>query len=314
MSRRKVTMLEAFQDSARTSEDRRDASLRRSTAAPDRSKSAPSGDGSPELGADAPAQEPSMSPGPFAPARSVHDGPAIVPVDEARPGSAAGAAAGKAGRPGEAGAEGASTVTLPISRFGFLTLQLLLLAGAFLLGRELEVRGLLAFEADAPDAASSAVLGSTSFAVPASAGVVRGPDARSEGITPEVPADTQAVTSAGSEADAGAPPSVNGADPDTAADLAFVDPAMSYTVLAITYSGTEANRALAWQTYDLLQAEGFPVVKPLERNARIFLFVGAAGAIADLGEVRDRLQKLRVGPRETPDFREAYVVNLDLYR
>ena len=117
-----------------------------------------------------------------------------------------------------------------------------------------------------------------------------------------------------SEADAGAPPSANGADPDTAADLAFVDPAMSYTVLAITYSGTEANRALAWQTYDLLQAEGFPVVKPLERNARIFLFVGAAGAIADLGEVRDRLQKLRVGPRETPDFREAYVVNLDLYR
>ena len=132
--------------------------------------------------------------------------------------------------------------------------------------------------------------------------------------TPEVPVDTQAVTSAGSEADAGAPPSANGADPDTAADLAFVDPAMSYTVLAITYSGTEANRALAWQTYDLLQAEGFPVVKPLERNARIFLFVGAAGAIADLGEVRDRLQKLRVGPRETPDFREAYVVNLDLYR
>jgi hypothetical protein len=86
---------------------------------------------------------------------------------------------------------------------------------------------------------------------------------------------------------------------------------MRFTVLAINYSQSPANEALAWNTYDLLMELGFPVVKPLSRRERIFLHVGAAASIDELSDLRDQLQNLRVGPRQTPDFRTAYVVNIN---
>ena len=309
MSRRKVTMLEAFQDSARTSQGRSEAELTRSS-----NRLAPARSAVDAPAEEAPVEPGPVGPGPVSPARSVHDGPAVVPVDEARKargGAADGAPAGQGG----ASPAGRGRTSLPMTPIGFVVLQALLLAGAFLVGREVEAGRFGLPGAEEPVGPSRAVLGAASFGVPES-----GREAPSSGVQMPPVEDEAASgpTSTPSSAAGAAAPAGTDApgpvDPDTAADVAFLDPAMRFTVLAITYSGTESNEALAWQTYDLLRSKGFPVVKPLERNARIFLFAGASASKADLEGLQDRLRKLKVGPRRTQDFRQAYVVNLKDYR
>ena len=333
MTRRKVTMLEAFQDSARTSQERRDAALSRNTEASNAEASRERTLGAEDrlLAEEAPA--PGVTP-------SVHDGPAIVPVDAA--GLGGGEAPAEAPSKAAARERGASKrpstdaspahLTLPFSVYGFVALQCLLLAGAFMLGRQFEVGAFGAAPAGVTTTAGEAELGVASFGLPdLGLSPRRGGGALTPGSaqTGEAPSSAATAAPAGPSQrgqSTGAPVAggrVNGAagtgepveaDPDTAADRAFLDPAMRFTVLAITYSGTPANEGLAWETYDLLAEHGFPVVKPLQRGARIFLHVGAAASISELEALRDRLQNLRVGPRQTPDFRKAYVVNLNRNR
>ena len=303
MTRRKVTMLEAFQDSARNSQERRDAALSRNQEASGAPES-----GTPPAPVDLPAP---------APALSVHDGPAIVPVDEASRGQkretaeAKRAAAKKAkkAKKAEASAEGAR-LTLPFSSYGFAALQVLLLVGAFLLGRQFEEHGFGLVSATGAESPGGDRLEAASFSLPGRAAssrqAVAGGAASAQDSERAAPADGD-----GTGSEEGAPVEVAHPDPDTAFDRAFWDPSMRFTVLAINYSSSPANEALAWDTYDLLMELGFPVVKPLSRRERIFLHVGAAASIDELSDLRDQLQNLRVGPRQTPDFRTAYVVNIN---
>ena len=305
MTRRKVTMLEAFQDSARASQERQDAALSRNQGA----------SGAPESSS-GPPPSPVDLPVP-APALSVHDGPAIVPVDEASRGAkqetaeAKRAAAKKAkkAKKAKAGAEGAR-LTLPFSSYGFAALQVLLLVGAFLLGRQFEEHGFGLVTTTGAESSDGDRLEVASFSLPGRSGTSR------QAVAGGVATAQDGVPAAGGDGDGTGPEEGASAeaahpDPDTAFDRAFWDPSMRFTVLAINYSRSPANEALAWDTYDLLMELGFPVVKPLSRGMRIFLHVGAAASIDELGDLRDQLQNLRVGPRQTPDFRTAYVVNIN---
>ncbi len=327
MTRRKVTMLEAFQDSARTSQERQDAALSRTQAA--------AGDGA--LGVDNPLAGDPLVGDPLAgegradprPAPSVHDGPAIVPVGES---SVGGSASG--GHPGvdsegiDAEGRAARTgLTLPFSGYGFAVLQVLLLVGAFLLGRQFEEHGFGLGASHSSEASGQARLEAASFGMPGRSLTSRqlsgAVDAGARAIQPE--RQTGAPGEAGTPGGGGSPegtqsdgvaavdtssPSAQ-PDPDTAADQAFWDPAMRFTVLAISYTRSPANEALAWETYDLLAELGFPVVKPSSGGIRIFLHVGAAASMDELADLRNELQNVRVGPRRTPDFRTAYVVNIN---
>ncbi len=299
MTRRKVTMLEAFQDSARTSQDRRDAALSRN-----------------EEAAGAPARAPGEPIAPSetrtpTPAPSVHDGPAIVPVGEASRGNKTeqpdpkGAAAKKVKKSADE-----TGLALPFSGFGFAALQVLLLVGAFLLGRQFEQHGFGLMPGAGAEASDSGGLQAASFGAPG-----RAIASRQDRAGLEVTPSSEALAAAGGVDPQGAEVKDEVqeamADPDTAFDRAFWDPAMRFTVLAINYSRNPANEALAWETYDLLMGLGFPVVKPQSRGMRIFLHVGAAASIDELADLRDQLQNLRVGPRQTPDFRTAYVVNIN---
>jgi hypothetical protein len=299
MTRRKVTMLEAFQDSARTSQERRDAALSRiqqATGGPGQDS------GTPAEPADLPAPTPALS---------VHDGPAIVPVDEASRGQKHEKAEAKraAAKKAKAGAEGAR-LTLPFSAFGFAALQVLLLVGAFILGRQFEEHGFGLVPTAGAESATGGRIEAASFGLPGRAATSR---QAVVGGAVTSPRDEPTATAAGDGAapQEGASAEVAPTDPDTEFDRAFWDPSMRFTVLAINYSQSPANEALAWNTYDLLMELGFPVVKPLSRRERIFLHVGAAASIDELSDLRDQLQNLRVGPRQTPDFRTAYVVNIN---
>ncbi|MGB0332779.1 MAG: hypothetical protein ACPGPE_13305 [Planctomycetota bacterium] len=299
MTRRKVTMLEAFQDSARTSQERRDAALSRNQQA----------SGSPGVDSGTPAS--TVGHRAPTPALSVHDGPAIVPVDEASRGQKHKKAEAKraAIKGAGAGAEGAR-LTLPFSASGFAALQILLLIGAFILGRQFEEHGFGRVPTAGAEAATGGRIEAASFGLPGRAATSR--QALVSGAVTS-PRDEPTTIAAGDGAapQEGPAGGVTPTDPDTEFDRAFWDPSMRFTVLAINYSQSPANEALAWDTYDLLMGLGFPVVKPLSRRERIFLHVGAAASIDELSDLRDQLQNLRVGPRRTPDFRTAYVVNIE---
>jgi hypothetical protein len=265
----------------------------------------------------------------------VHDGPAIVPVGEPSVGGSASGGHPEVGSEGGVGSggndaegrEARTGLTLPFSGYGFAVLQVLLLAGAFLLGRQFEQHGFGLGASHSSEATGQARLEAASFGMPGRSLTSRqlsgAGDAGARAIQPERQsgAPEETGTSAGegspegarSDGDTAVDTSSSSAqpDPDTAADQAFWDPAMRFTVLAISYTRSPANEALAWETYDLLAELGFPVVKPSSGGIRIFLHVGAAASMDELADLRNELQNVRVGPRRTPDFRTAYVVNIN---
>lgn len=211
--------------------------------------------------------------------------------------------------------EDESVFVLPMSARGFIGLQALLLACAFLLGWALGQRTAAPEDGGTPGGSSApartAASAPTDFsALRASAG--RGAaDAGPGSVAPQAPGAVE--PSAGPATGEGAAAAAAD-DGSTADDIAFRDPANRYTVLAITYISTETNIALAWETYDFLRAEGFPVVRPIERNARLHLLVGAAQSKPELDEIEAGLRSLRNGRNGSLEFRSAYKVNIDSYR
>ena len=111
-------------------------------------------------------------------------------------------------------------------------------------------------------------------------------------------------------------PSVEPAGPVlTQADRIFRSAEMKFTILAITYTRTEAHGQLAMETYDYLTDEGFPVIHPIEKGSRIFIFVGAAANLGELDGLTQELKELRSDRRsKIRPFRTAYPVNIDPYR
>lgn len=101
----------------------------------------------------------------------------------------------------------------------------------------------------------------------------------------------------------------------TVEDKAFRSAEMKFSIMAITYTRTEAHAKLAMETYDLLYDEGFPVIHPVSKGSRIFVFVGASRTKDELKGLTQELKELRTdSKRKLRPFRSAYLVNIDSYR
>jgi hypothetical protein len=101
----------------------------------------------------------------------------------------------------------------------------------------------------------------------------------------------------------------------TVEDQAFRSAEMKFSIMAITYTRTEAHAKLAMETYDLLYDEGFPVIHPISKGSRIFVFVGASKTKEELKGLTQELKELRTdSKRKLRPFRSAYLVNIDSYR
>ena len=102
-------------------------------------------------------------------------------------------------------------------------------------------------------------------------------------------------------------------DDYTAADQKFQDPGMKYTILARTSLNTPEQIGEVWEAYDQLRAEGLPVVRPIQRRGRIYVYVGASPELAPLKSMVRRLHELR-SPTGRHAFRSAYLVNIERTR
>jgi len=192
----------------------------------------------------------------------------------------------------EAVEAGEQTFEIPIGPKAFFLAQALALVIAFILGR---------FSVSPVRAGDQAA---TNGGAPAQRYDFGGERDSSE------PARTADQATAGAADASGQPATVTGL---TAADQAFLDPANRVTIQAITYPNTRLGEEKAFETYDFLKQQGFPVVTPRSRGSYLFVFVAAAPSQKDLAELRKSLQAA-----ETPDgrlsFKDAYIVNTSDYR
>ncbi|MEL6715349.1 MAG: hypothetical protein AAFP86_16340, partial [Planctomycetota bacterium] len=174
-------------------------------------------------------------------------------------------------------------------------------------------RGLARIELSAPPAGSGAADGQAGAArVPAPAGAAFSGSARAAGT-----GRSGSAAAGSAAAGAAAPdPAKPGAAAARAADAAFDDPHNRYSILAVTYAATRTNEKLAWEAFDQLAAAGLPVVSPVLDSAdrKIFLFVGAAEAEAQLRPLLNDVKAVETGPRRARDFMSAWVVLIDHYR
>ena len=179
---------------------------------------------------------------------------------------------------------------LPFSNIAFLFVQILLLAGAFALGR-------------------------LTGGVQASAGGEGGtePGAQPLSASSSAPAsdaggDAQAQTRREDDSQEESEPAAR-LDFATDADRAFEDPANKYTIQTIQYTNaaSELKRSFAYKTYDHLQERGLPVVRPWQRGNNIFIYVGAAPATKDLSDLLQRVRNTP-GPHGSDAFASALLV------
>lgn len=99
----------------------------------------------------------------------------------------------------------------------------------------------------------------------------------------------------------------------TPAQSRFLDPAMRFTVMAITYDDSPDNRELAKRASQTLAGEGLPALPPWGYEDRVFVFVGAAATTSELKEVLHKVRAVRNRRTGAAEFSSAYVVNIDDY-
>lgn len=334
MARRKVTMLEAFEASAREarqrerSEQRRNAAERRgvvgSLLSPFRSgeelvdagERAPDGVAGPE--------KPSLGVGAVPidrrpPGGSSWEGPLITPEhdgpDEAdadppsEPEVASVEAAAdvvEAPAPGRAPAsDEPGEFALPMSGWSFVALVALALAAVFAVG--LRLGGTLGgAPRDAERASGDARVAGFSGdleARPAAAPAVLGPSASPVGTGGAAPTEPAAAREPGHVAE----------EELTPAQRSFLDPKSRVTVIAVTYDDSPENRKLALRASETLAGEGLPALPPWEYEDRIFVFVGAAETVSDLEDELHAVRAVRNRRTGAAEFRSAYVVNIADY-
>ncbi len=88
---------------------------------------------------------------------------------------------------------------------------------------------------------------------------------------------------------------------------------MRFSILAITYTRTEAHARMALETYQFLYDQGFPAVHPVEDGNRIYVFVGAARTRAELEQLKQELREQK-SARGSAEFRSAMLINTTPYR
>lgn len=84
------------------------------------------------------------------------------------------------------------------------------------------------------------------------------------------------------------------------------------TLRVAAYGRSERNEVLAWETHDYLLEQRMPVVTPVRTAKNIFIFVGAARSVSELGTLEDRVRGLE-GPKGGQPFGDAYPVNIKDY-
>ncbi len=214
------------------------------------------------------AQEPTYVGGPFAPPSAPPDEPPGLGARERR----------SRVEPDLA----LAPVAMPFGSVTFLIIQILLLAGAFALGRLTTPQATLA-----------------------------GPAGPGENPTdPGSPLVSE--TESSSEPEVTLPPETQKkVDQLTDFDRAFRDPANRLTIQVIQYNIVdEWRRTLAWQAYDYLKDRGLPVVQPCKQGDNLFVYVGAARTKAELAQTLEIVRKTPRGPSSKDTFSDAYVVNI----
>jgi hypothetical protein len=174
-------------------------------------------------------------------------------------------------------------VAMPFGSVTFLIIQILLLAGAFALGR-----------LTAPPGALAGPPGSVSSEQETSLPVETESEAKQEIETPAAESATKQVEQL------------------TDDDRAFKDPENRVTIQVIQYNIVdEWRRTLAWQAYDYLKDRGLPVVQPCTVGDSLFVYVGAARAKAELNQTLETVRKTPRGPNSKGDtFSDAYITNI----
>jgi hypothetical protein len=248
MAKRRENMLEAFKASA-------DEALAQQQAAEVQARSA----GGPFAEAPAPPPPPPTRPPEPGPARAE---PAdIAPVAPA-------------------------ALMFPVGSVSFLAMQVVLLLGAFFLGRF----SMGTVGAAAADNSTAAAGGE--FEVPEI----------NNGTSSNL---TQPIAHT---------PKPGGAQNRTPEDGAFLDPENRFTIRTISYGSSPMEKDLAFKAYDHMRAEGLPVVTPLGTGDTLMIFVGAAPTRA---AIEPLLKTVRTTPGPGNDrtaFRSAYIVNIEDYR
>ena len=90
----------------------------------------------------------------------------------------------------------------------------------------------------------------------------------------------------------------------------LLDPANTYTAIAITYGKQAEDRQSAQTTAGLLVAQGFEAVAVRERGGMALVLVGAAPDLASMVALCERLSTAR-DDRNDLAFDDAYPVNID---
>lgn len=331
MARRKVTMLEAFEASAREarqrerSEQRRQSADRRGVVGSLLSPFRGGGDPSPaeeeaSAGAAAGPKGPSLGVGAVPidrrpPGGSSWEPPLVLP-DQGTSEEAVDVAA-EVGSPepavestalptveaeapafeGPPGSARVGAFSAPMSGWSFAAMVSLVLAAVFAIGMGLGGGPEEPSEVQAVTASLPVTLSMRPAAAMGEAGS-RPP----EGALPGV---ASAVGQAAAEAD----------ETDLSpAESEFLDKSTTVTVLAITFDDRRENDDPAFDAFELLSAKGLPALRPYYAKNRIFVFVGGAGSVGDLDDVLRKVKAASDPLYSWANFRNAQVVNTAEYR
>lgn len=95
------------------------------------------------------------------------------------------------------------------------------------------------------------------------------------------------------------------------ADAALLDPNNRWTLLAITYGNTPANRDLARSTAEYLRKQGLPAAEPVLSGKNVVVLVGASPTSGGLFELQTALRALPGPSGRARDFATAYPVDIN---
>ena len=333
MARRKVTMLEAFEASAREARQRERSELRRhaderrgvvgSLLSPFRAGEDPAAAGEDASHEDAFGPERSPTgvgavPIDRRPSEgSSWEAPIVVPCEDASEqavddageehppeseSTAAPMVADETSAPGSSpGLSGSDSFSVPMSRWSFAAMVSLALAAVFAVG--LGLGGVLdeASDGQGDSSVRSAGLSFDSVVQPAAANTGSVPGSPEEGLSGEAPAVQEVVPTVGRKA-------------FSPAELKFYDEATKFTVMAITYDDSPKNEILASEAYRLLTDHKLDALRPYRWQDRIFVFVGGAGSVGELADTLRGVKAIRDPETGAAEFRSAYVVNTADYR
>jgi hypothetical protein len=133
-------------------------------------------------------------------------------------------------------------------------------------------------------------------------------------VEPRIAGSELAGTSGAPPHAAATPPVPTQAPAATSAlDSQLRDKGNVYTLLAITYGNSTANRELAQSTAAYLRTQNLPASDPVLRGKTLCVLVGAAPTKAQLQALQTKLRDTLGPSGANRDFQTAYPVEIDTY-